>query len=120
MLNRKMLQMLVTGLAVLMLATGSALASSFSFPYSGKVGDAKLAAGHYEVSWQQHSPELTVTVTQGKGKKASVVATVQGRMENRDTKYERNMVVYAAQPDGSQTVSELRIGGTSTAIVFDK
>jgi hypothetical protein len=115
-----MLQMLVTGVAVLMLATGSALASSFSFPYKGNMGDARLDAGRYDITWQQHSPELTVTVTQGKGKKVSVVATVQGRLENRETKYERNMVVYTTQPDGSQTVSELRIGGTTTAIVFDK
>ena len=119
-MNRKMLQMLVTTVAVLMLAAGSALASSFSFPYKGNLGDSKLNAGHYEITWQQHSPEVTVTVTQGKGKKSSVVATVQGRLENRDTKYDRNMVVYTTQPDGSQFVSELRIGGTSSAIVFDK
>lgn len=120
MFNSKMLQMLVTTVAVLMLATGSALASSFSFPYKGNIGQARLDAGHYDVTWEQHSPDVTVTVAQGKGKKRGVIATAQGRVENRDTKYERNMVVYTTQPDGSQTISELRIGGTSTAIVFNK
>jgi len=115
-----MLQMLITVVAVLMLAAGSALASSFSFPYSGKMGDTKLGAGHYEVTWEHHSPDVSVTVSHSKGKNKGVIATAQGRMENRDTKYERNMVVYTSQADGSQVVSELRIGGTSTAIVFDK
>ena len=116
MLNRKMLQMLITGVALLMLATGSALASSFSFPYKGNMGDARLDAGRYDITWQQNSPEVTVTVNKGK----NVIATAKGRLENRETKYERNMVVYTTQPDGSQSISELRIGGTSSAIVFDK
>jgi len=116
MLNRKMLQMLVTGVAVLMLATGSALASSFNLPYKGNMGEARLDAGHYEITWQQHSPDVTVTVNKGK----NVIATAKGRLENRETKYDRNMVVYTTQPDGSQSISELRIGGTSSAIVFDK
>jgi hypothetical protein len=115
-----MLRMLVMLVAGLMLAASSALANSFNFPYDGKLGGAKLSAGRYNVAWEPHSPEVTVTLSQGKGKKSSVVATAQGRIENRDTRYERNMVVYTTQADGSQTVSELRIGGTSTAIVFHK
>ncbi len=112
--------MLVTAVAVLVLAAGSAFASSFSFPYAGRMGDSKVGVGHYEVTWEHHSPEVTVTVTQEKGKTKGVVATAKGRMEDRDTKYERNMVVYTTQADGSQAVAELRIGGTNKAIVFDK
>lgn len=73
MLNRKMFQMLVTAVAVLMLATGSALASSFNFPYKGKMGGAQVEAGRYNITWDQHSPEVTVTIAKGKG----VIATAR-------------------------------------------
>lgn len=117
---RNMVRILVTAVAMMMVAAGSALASSFSFPYSGKIGNAQVDSGVYNVTWVQNSPDVTVTVGHGKGKKMNVVATVQGRMENRDQKYERNMVVYNSNSDGSQTITELRIGGTRSAIVFDK
>jgi len=116
MLNRKMLRMLVTGVAVLMLAAGSALASSFNFPYPAKMGDALLESGLYNVSWEQHSPAVIVTVAKGK----KVVTTAAGRMESRPGKFAHNMVVYTKHPDGSQSISELRIKGTNSAIVFDK
>jgi hypothetical protein len=86
---------------------------------SKDVSNADHRSGNADAGSGERARQL-VTVTQGKGKKASVIATAQGRLENRDTKYERNMVVYTTHPDGSQSVSELRIGGTSTAIVFDK
>ena len=116
MLNRKMLRMLVTGVAILMFAAGSALASSFNFPYPAKMGGALLEKGSYDVTWEHRSPEVTVTVAKGK----NVVTTAAGRMETRPGKFAYNMVVYNTNPDGSQSISELRIKGTNSAIVFDK
>ena len=116
MLNRKMLRMLVTGVAVLMLTAGSALAASFNFPYPAKMGGALLKSGSYNVTWEHHSPEVTVTVADGK----KVVTTAEGRLETRPGKFAYNMVVYNTQPDGSQSIAELRIKGTNSAIVFDK
>ena len=75
-----------------------------------------LAAGQYNITWQEHSPSVTVTVAKG----GKVVATVQGRMEERTRKFQRDMVVYTARPDGSQIINEVRVGGTSRAIVFSE
>lgn len=85
-------------------------------PYAGALNGKHLAAGRYNISWQAHSPSLTVTVAQGK----NVVATVQGRMEERAGKFQNNMVVYTERPDGSQSISEIRVRGTNRAIVFDE
>ncbi len=114
MMKRKHLRVLVSTVAIFMLTAGDALATSFNIPYAGKLGGARVEAGRYKITWQEHSPDLTVTVTKGK----EVVTTAKGRMETRDTKYQRNMVVYTTQPDGSQTITELLIGGTKSAIVF--
>ncbi|MBI4164703.1 MAG: hypothetical protein HY508_03095 [Acidobacteria bacterium] len=108
MLNRKMLRLLVTGVAILVFTAGSALASSFNFPYPAKMGGMLLESGRYNVTWEQHSPEVTLTVAKGK----KVVTTAAGRMETRPGKFAYNMVVYTAHPDGSQSISELRIKGS--------
>ncbi len=116
MMNRRHVRILVSTVAIFMLVAGSAMASTFSVPYSGKMGGARVEAGKYNITWEQQSPEVTVTVAKGK----EVVATAKGRMESRQTKYERNMVVYSTHSDGSQSITELRIGGTSSAIVFSE
>jgi len=116
MMNRRHLRVALSGAAVFMLAAGTALASTFNVPYSGKMAGAKIEAGRYNITWQANSPDVTVTVSKGK----EVVATAKGRMESRSTKYQRNMVVYSTNSDGSQTITELRIGGTNSAIVFSE
>ena len=106
---------LISSAAVVLLMSASVLASTFNLPYSGKLAGTKLEAGHYNITWEHHSPSATVTVSKGK----TVVATVQGRIEERSSKYDRNMVVYATNADGSQSISEIRLGGTNQAIVFE-
>jgi hypothetical protein len=87
-----------------------------SMPFAAEMNGTHIAAGQYNISWQASNPSLTVTVAKGQ----SVVATVQGKMEDRSNKFQTNMVVYKAKPDGSQIVSEIRLGGTSQAIVFSE
>jgi len=113
---RRYLQGLVSGVAMLLLASASALASTFNLPFPGTIGGTKLDAGRYEMKWQEHSPSVSVSVAKGK----NVVATVQGRIEERSSKFQRNMVVYSTKPDGSQVITELRVGGTNRAIVFEE
>ena len=116
MMYRRHLGSLVSSVAVLLLVAGSALASTFNVPYAGKMGEARIEAGRYKITWEQHSPGVTVTVAKGK----EVVATAKGRLESRKTKFQRNMVVYNTNADGSQTITEIRIGGTNSAIVFSE
>jgi hypothetical protein len=119
MTHYKHLRVLVFGSAVLLLAAVSAFAKSsktFNLPYAGLLAGSRIEAGRYQVMWEEHSPQVTVTVAREGGRK--FVATAQGKIEERNTKYSRNMVVYSTRPDGTQVISELRLGGSSKAIVF--
>ncbi len=117
--HRKVLRGSMTGLAVLFLVGASAFAKgarTIAITYPATLGGMHIAAGHYELTFEQHSPEATVTLAKGK----TVVLTTQGRVEQRDTKYERNMVVFETKSDGTQIISEIRLAGTNQAIVFSE
>jgi hypothetical protein len=108
----------ILALAVILTAIVPAFAANNScrvyLPYASTLSGAQLEAGRYEISWQHHSPGLTVTVAQER----KLVATVQGRIEERDRKFHTNMVIYTERPDGSRFINEIRVGGTRQAIVF--
>ncbi len=118
MTRKPFLSIVILALAVVLTASVPAYSANNScrvhMPFAGTLSGAALAAGHYNITWQAHSPTLTVTVAQGK----NVIATVPGRMEERASKFARNMVVYTTRPDGSQIINEVRLGGTNRAIVF--
>ena len=120
MTRKRFVSTVILAVAVVLTASVPVYSANNSFrvnmPYAGDMNGTHLAAGQYNITWQAHSPSLTVTVAKGK----SVVATVQGRMEDRASRFQTNMVVYTARPDGSQTISEIRVGGTSHAIVFSE
>lgn len=113
---RTYLRYLMAGIAVLLLVASSALARTFDLPYSGTIGGTHVEAGHYKITWDAQSSDVTVTVASGK----DVIATAKGKLESRDIKYRRNSVLYTTKADGSQSVSELRVGGTNTAIVLSE
>jgi uncharacterized protein YfaP (DUF2135 family) len=115
-LGRSVGRLTVT-LAILLMAALSAVAQNartLKVPYSAALKGKQLAAGEYKVTWQTHSPEATVNFMQ----KKAVVATVEGKWVDRDTKYEANAVVYSNNPDGSRTILEVRFAGLKGALVF--
>jgi uncharacterized protein YfaP (DUF2135 family) len=115
-LGRSVGRLTVT-LAILLMAALSAVAQNartLKVPYSASLKGKQLAAGEYKVTWQTHSPEATVNFMQ----KKAVVATVEGKWVDRDTKYEANAVVYSNNPDGSRTILEVRFAGLKGALVF--
>ena len=117
--HRKLLQSLMASLSVLLLISASAFAKgarTISISYPATLGGVHLAVGHYDLTFEQHSPEATVKLAKGK----TVVVTTQAKVEERSTKYQRNMVVFETKSDGSQIVSEIRLGGTNQAIVFSE
>ena len=85
-------------------------------PYAASLNGTPLATGEYKISWEQHSPEATVTVTQGK----DVVATAPATWVARDVRYSTNQVFYNINPDGSRTILEIRFAGLKGALVFHK
>ena len=104
-------------LAIPLMATMPALAANartLKLAYSASLNGKQLAAGEYQVTWETHSPEATVTFAQ----KKEVVTTVEGKWVDRDTKYESNAVVYSTNPDGSRTILEVRFSGLKGALVF--
>jgi hypothetical protein len=114
MVNRRNLRGLISGVAAMLFVSATAMANTISLPYAGTLGGKQVAAGHYKITWEHHSPTATVTLADGR----KLVATAEGKVEERSTKFARNMVVYTTQSDGSQVITEIRLGGTNTAIVF--
>lgn len=104
-------------MAVLVAVSGSALAKNtrtVSFGHDAKLNGTMIPAGSYEVSWQTHSPEATVTIANAK----RVVVSTNGRWEARSIKYESNAVVYDTNDDGSRSIIEIRFAGLKGALVF--
>jgi len=117
MTHRLLLRALISSLAVLFLVGASALANgsrTLSVPYAGSLGGTSIEPGVYQLNYQQHSPEATVTLTSSK----KVIVTTQGKVVERPAKYRVNAVVYQRRDDGSQVITEIRLGGTNQAIVF--
>jgi hypothetical protein len=74
----------------------------------------KLSAGFYEIRWESHSPEATVTFVRD----GQVMVTAMGKWVERDTKYTTDALVYSNNADGSHTLLEIRFAGRKQALVF--
>jgi hypothetical protein len=83
-------------------------------PYDASLAGSHLASGKYRVQWETHTPGVTVTFQQGN----KVVATAEGKVVDRGTKYSNNAVIYLENADGSRGIQEIRFGGSSEVIVF--
>lgn len=120
MTSRKSVQILMTVATALILSVVTAVAKSNSatinIPEPGMLADTTVDAGTYKLIWEQHSPDLTVTLL----RKKEAVATVRGRMEERSTRYRRNQVLYETNASGKSVISEIRLAGTNRAIVFTR
>ncbi|MFZ0960747.1 MAG: hypothetical protein WAO35_07550 [Terriglobia bacterium] len=79
------------------------------------VAGAHLASGNYDIRWQSHSPEATVSFLQ----EGKVVATAEGKVVDRGTKYQNDGVVYGQAADGTRVIRELHFQGSREAIEFE-
>ena len=59
--------------------------------FDATIAGSQLRSGVYNVQYQTHSPEATVSFPQGN----KVVATAEGKVVDRGSKYSSNEVVYA-------------------------
>lgn len=82
--------------------------------YDAMVAGSHLVSGNYSITWQTHSPAATVSFLQ----KGKVVATAEGKVVDRGTRFPSNEVVYAADANGGHAVQEIRFQGSSEVIVF--
>ena len=76
---------------------------------------SNLPAGRYKVEWQTHSPEATVQFLL----KHKLVASAEGRVEQRDKTYDADTVVYDLMADGSASLLELRFAGSNKVLVLN-
>ncbi len=84
--------------------------------YDVTIAGSHLASGNYNIKWQTHSPEATVTFLHG----SKIVATAEGKVVNRGTKYGADQVVYNDAADGTHAIQEIRFRGSSEVLVFNE
>lgn len=84
--------------------------------YDATVAGSHLTSGSYRIKWETHSPQATVSFMRGN----KVVATAEGKIVDRGTKYASNQVVYTEASNGERTVQEIRFSGSSEVIVFNE
>ncbi len=116
---KKTLQFTMIALAFTM-AVGALAKSkdttSMTLTHDATIAGSHLASGKYNVQWQTHSPEATVTFSHGN----KVVATAEGKVVDRGTKYGFDEVLYDQTADGTRVVQEIRFKGSSQVIVFNE
>ena len=114
----KYLGLTILALGFLAMAGASAMAAnskSIKLPYDATLDGTHLTSGTYNVQWDSGTPEATVTFKKGK----EVVVTAKAKLEDRGHKYNDSSVMYSTGSDGSQTISEIRIAGSSEVLVFE-
>ena len=109
----------VVVVAMAMSITASAAKSKDSknllLHYDATVAGTHLTSGEYAVEMEPHNPAVTVSFSRGK----TVVATVQGKIVDRGTKFPANQVVYGASANGGHAIQEIRFKGSTEVIVFE-
>ncbi len=91
-------------------------ARKLSVPYNASLNGTPISRGDYQVTWETHSPEATVTFTSQRGH--GVVAKADGKVVERAKPYDTNAVVFNRNADGSYSIVELRFKGLKEVIVF--
>ena len=75
-----------------------------------------LPAGQYVISWEVQSPRASVQFARGK----KVVLSTQCTFEDRGKRNDSSAVVYGTAPDGSNSISEIRLSGSNGVLVFNQ
>jgi len=116
---RKYLGTLIVSVALL-LASGipcfAKNSRTVALTHNAVLNGTTLPAGQYVIRWEVQSPRVSVEFAQGK----KIILSTQCAFEDRGKKYERNMVVYGTAADGSDSIIEIRLAGSSGALVFNQ
>ena len=84
--------------------------------HDATVAGSHLASGEYNIQWETHSPAATVSFL----RKGKVVATAEGKVVDRGTRYPASSVVYTITANGGRAIQEIRFQGLSEVIVFNE
>ncbi len=116
---RKTLSLAIVTMAFLVAASAAAKtkhADDVVIGQDATVAGAHLASGSYDIRWETHSPDATVSFVHG----GKVVATAEGKVVDAGKKSSANEVLYDQGADGGQVIREIRFVGSSEAIVFNQ
>ena len=109
----------IVGMAVFVAAGAAAQAKDSRNVILGSdatVAGTHLTSGEYNIQWETHSPAATVSFV----RRGKVVATAEGKVVDRGTKYSSNEIVYSVLGNGAREVQEIRFRGSSEVIVFSE
>ncbi len=83
--------------------------------FNATVAGTHLSSGSYNVQWQTHSPEATVSFLQD----GKVAGTAEGKLVDRGYKYASDEVMYDELPGGERVIREIRFKGSSEVLEFN-
>lgn len=109
------------GLSLALILASSVLgfakdSQTIALSHDAVVHGTMLRAGQYTIQWKDHTSGATVEFARGK----KVVLTTEGKLEDRRHKFDSNAVVYATASDGTNTISEIRLAGSSEVLVLNQ
>ena len=110
----------VTIVAMALLITAGAAAQpedsrNVLLHHDATVGGSHLVSGKYNIKWQTHSTEATVSFI----KEGKVVATAVVKVVDRGKNFPADQVVYNQTANGGQVIQEIRFKGSSEVIEFN-
>ena len=89
--------------------------ASIRIPQTVLVGTSTLEPGDYSLQWVTHSPEATITLT----RKGTAAVATQGRVEVREARYSRDMLIYRNSADGPPRLVEVRFAGKKEVLILE-
>lgn len=104
-------------MAVALLMGLSAFASnrgSLQLSANVTINGTQLSAGEYAVKWEGNGPDVQVSIMKGK----EVVATAPAHVVDLTKPSVANTATLSKNPDGSNSLSEIRFGGKKFALAF--
>jgi hypothetical protein len=117
MFNSKKIVMTITLLVLMAAIPAMALEGMGKFVVSAQlfVGGQEIKPGEYDVKWESHSPEATVTFI-SKGK---VALKVEGKVEELNRVSDYNSLAIGKDSAGREAIKGLQFGGKKVRIIFE-
>ena len=76
---------------------------------------AQVPAGIYELTWETEGPTVHVTLRKG----GKFIAAAEGSLVKSGRKYNEDEALLLVNSDGSKSLTEIRIAGSTKAIVLN-
>jgi hypothetical protein len=116
---RNNLNLVIVTIAFLLAASAAAKtkhSDDVIIRFDATVAGSHLASGNYDIRWETHSPEATVSFLQG----SKVMATAEGKVVDGEKKYSSNEVVFEQNADGVRVIREIHFRGLREILVFNQ